>query len=174
VALDAQARALRERLALTRDKARALVALEHEWRGLERLPELAALEQAVRAELDALDTRDVAALRAVIAQGAVEVAGLQAALREIDRRSGAWEQQAHALEYDDIPALEQALEQIDRNLEAFLAAETGERAAEVRAESEQECRRRCERAPVDEVIARATRYENDYQALNCATAIACA
>jgi uncharacterized protein YPO0396 len=161
--LNPQAGALRERLTLTRDKARALMALEHEWRGLERLPELAAFEQAVRAELDALDTRDVAAVRAAIAQGAVEVAGLQAALREIDRRSGAWEQQAHALEHDDLPALEQALVQIDRDLEAFLAAEAGERAGEVRAESEQECRRRCERAPIDEVIARATRYESDYQ-----------
>jgi uncharacterized protein YPO0396 len=162
VGLNDQASALRERLALTRDKARRLVELEHALAGLDRLPVAAAERESFLAELAALDTRQVDALRAEVRQRQADCDRARDELGRLDRQVGGLEQQAESLGTQVIPALQQAAAEAAQAVDQFLAAE-GIAEPEGRAENEKEYQRRCERQPLETVLANAVRYEGDYQ-----------
>lgn len=158
--MNARFTALGERLSLTRDKVRRFVELEHALPGLARIPGLAAQLDGLRAELAALDTRSVDALRAEVEhwRGEAERSGSEAS--RLDQQIGGWKGQAERLEVEDIPRLEKAIEDAAQSARQFLA---DEKAAESLDEIEKEYERRRERQPLEVVLANATRYEGDYQ-----------
>jgi uncharacterized protein YPO0396 len=162
VGLNEQASAVRERLALTRDKARRLVEIEHALAGLDRLPAVAAEYDALQAELAALDTRQVEALRAEVGRRQAECDRARDELARLDRQAGALDQQAESLSSAVIPGLAQAAAEAAQAVDQFLLAE-GAGEPESRAENEREYQRRCERQPLETVLANALRYESDYQ-----------
>ena len=162
VGLNTQAAALVERLALTRDKVRRLLEIEHALAGLERLPVAAVEREQQQAELAALDTRSLASLRAEVARRQAEQDGVRDATAQLDRQLGALEQQARDLSQVTLPRLEQAAAEAAQDLEQFLA-QAGAESAEDRAENEKEYQRRRERQPLETILANATRYEGDYQ-----------
>ena len=160
--LNDRASALRERLALTRDKARRLVEIEHALTGLDRLPAAAAERETILAGLAALDIRQVETLRAEVGRRQAECDQARDDLARLDRQAGALEQQAQSLGAAIIPGLEQAAAEAAQAVDQFLAAE-GVAEPESRAENEKEYQRRCERQPLETVLANALRYEGDYQ-----------
>lgn len=154
--------ALRERLALTRDKARRLVELEHALAGLDRLPTAQAERGRLQAELAALDTRNLGSLKSEVEHREAELDHVRDALAQLDRQLGGLEQQAASLTGDAIPGLEHASVAAAHELEQFLAAECpGE--PEDQAEYVKEYARRRERQPLETVLANAVRYEGEYQ-----------
>ncbi len=162
VRLNDRASDLRGRLALTRDKTRRLVEIEHALAGLERLPAAAAERDAWQAELAALDLRQVETLRAEVSRRQADCDRARDVLARLDRQAGGLEQQAESLSTAIIPGLEQAAAEAAQAVDQFLLDE-GATAPESRAENEKEYQRRCERQPLETVLANALRYEGDYQ-----------
>jgi len=116
----------------------------------------------VQAELAALDLRQVDALRAEVGQCQVECDRARAELARLDRQAGGLEQQAESLSTTVIPGLERAAAEAAQAVDQFLSDE-GAAGPESRAENEKEYQRRCERQPLETVLANAVRYEGDYQ-----------
>ncbi|HLF27998.1 MAG TPA: SbcC/MukB-like Walker B domain-containing protein [Anaerolineae bacterium] len=152
--------ALRERLALTRDKVRRFVELEHALPDLERIPALVAQLKTVKAELAALDTRTAESLRAEVERRTAEVEKGQAEVAELDRQIGGWENQAKTLGGAIIPALEKAIDEALHSAQQFLSTELAE---DMQEDVAKEYDRRRERQPLETVLQNATRYEGDYQ-----------
>ena len=152
--------ALRERLALTRDKVRRLVELEHALPDLARLPELIARLEAWRTELAMLDTRPVKALKAEVERCRQAAEQAQAGAGQLERQIGGWEQRAGVLEKEALPQLERAADGALQSARLFLASE---QADEMLDEVEKEYARRRERQPLETVLQNAARYEGDYQ-----------
>ena len=152
--------ALRERLALTRDKVRRFVELEHALPDLERIPALVAQMKTVKTELAALDTRTVESLRAEVERRTAEVEKRQSEVAELDRQIGGWENQAKTLDGQIIPALEKAIDEAMLSAQQFLSAESAD---DMQEDVAKEYDRRRERQPLETVLQNATRYEGDYQ-----------
>jgi uncharacterized protein YPO0396 len=152
--------ALRERLALTRDKVRRLVELEHALPDLERIPALVAQMKTVKAELAALDTRTVESLRAEVERRTAEVDKRQSEVAELDRQIGGWQNQVKTLDGEIIPALEKAIDEAMHSARQFLSAESAD---DMQEDVAKEYDRRRERQPLETVLQNATRYEGDYQ-----------
>jgi uncharacterized protein YPO0396 len=152
--------ALRERLALTRDKVRRFVELEHSLPDLDRIPALVAQLKTLKAEIAALDTRTVESLRAEVERRAAEVEKHQSEVAELDRQIGGWENQAKTLGGETIPALEKAIDEAMRSAQQFLSAESAD---DMQEDVAKEYDRRRERQPLETVLQNATRYEGDYQ-----------
>ncbi|MGH2523424.1 MAG: SbcC/MukB-like Walker B domain-containing protein, partial [Anaerolineales bacterium] len=159
-ALQPLSTALRERLALTRDKARPLLELERALPVLTRIPELDHQLRSLRYELGRLDRGSVESLRAEVARCQAEFDRLQAEARQLDQQVGGWEAKAKALEGETIPQLELAAGESMQSARGFLATESVEAMLE---EVEKEYERRRERQPLETVLANAARYEGDYQ-----------
>ena len=160
VVLNERATALRERLALTRDKVRRLIEIERDLPILERIPALSQQHAALLAELGALDTRSIESLRAEVAQRQSDLDRVRAEAEALARETGRLEAQADGLANRDIPALEQAVEQAALDAQQFLAAEGADGMGD---EVAREYERRRERQALETVLANATRYEGDYQ-----------
>lgn len=158
--LDRRLSDLGERLALTRDKARPLVEMEHALAVLERLPAVAGQLEALQAELAALDTRATETLKAEVERRTHEVQERQSQAARLERQIGGWEQRAETLAQAVVPQLERWIEAAAHEADQFLAAEM---AAEMQGEIEREYARRRERQPLETVLANAARYEGDYQ-----------
>jgi hypothetical protein len=161
-ALAQQSAALRERLGLTRDKARPLLELEHALPVLARIPELTHQVRSLRSEMRHLDRGFVDTLKAEVARCQTEFDQLQDQARELDQRVGGLEANSKVLETETIPRLEQAADEFLRSAQQFLESEQAVD-PESLDEVEKEYNRRRERQPLDTVLANATRYEGDYQ-----------
>jgi uncharacterized protein YPO0396 len=153
--------ALRERLALTRDKIRPLIDLEHTLEALAILPERMAQHETFKQELEALDLHTAKTLKAEVEKHQAEYNRLQTEAGSVERRIGGMEADAQTLAEGEIPRLENEIDQSIQNAEEFLNGENPD--DESRAEIEKEYTRRLERQPVDVIQQNAERYENDYQ-----------
>ncbi|MEW5830788.1 MAG: SbcC/MukB-like Walker B domain-containing protein, partial [Chloroflexota bacterium] len=153
--------ALRQHLALTRDKARPLIELEHALEALSILPERATQHASLKQELEALDLHTAETLKAAVDRHQAEFSRLQTEAGQVERRIGGMEADAQTLAEGEVPRLEREIDQSIQNAETFLAEEEPD--DEFRAEIEKEYARRLERQPADVIRQNAERYENDYQ-----------
>ncbi len=160
-ALQGQNVALNERLALTRDKARILIELEHALEGLDSLEDLEAQLVSLVAERQSLDTQSIDALRAEVQRYQGESNRLQGEVNAFERHIGNLETSVKTLETEQIPGLERQIDEAVQNAGEFLGAESTDE--DTRADVQQEYQRRLERQPVDIIVQNATRYENEYQ-----------
>jgi uncharacterized protein YPO0396 len=153
--------ALRERLALTRDKIRPLIDLEHALEALAILPERNMQYATLKQELEALDLHTTDTLKTAVDQHQAEYNRLQTEAGLVERRIGGMEADAQTLAEGEIPRLEREIDQSIQNAEEFLSGEYPDEA--FRSEIEKEYSRRLERQPADVIQQNAERYENDYQ-----------
>jgi uncharacterized protein YPO0396 len=159
-ALNGQVSALKERLALTRDKVRRFVEIEHALPALDRLPDLTHRLRSLRYELGRLDRQSLESLRAGVTRRQSEFDRVKTEADQLERKIGGLEQLAASLATEAIPALERAADEAAQSAEQFV---TAEKAEEMHEEIEKEYARRRERQPLETVLANATRYEGDYQ-----------
>lgn len=160
VAFNGKANALKQRLALTRDKIRPLIDLEHLLPGLEQIAPLEARLAACKKELTALDTQSVAALQAEVEDCRKESNRLQAEVSTLDRHIGNLETSVRTLMEETIPRLERQVVEAMQSALNFLAFEKADE--DTTAEVEKEYERRMERQPIEVILQNAGRYENDY------------
>jgi uncharacterized protein YPO0396 len=152
--------ALRERLALTRDKVRALIELERDLPGLDAIPDLAAGLDGLRQELASLDTQSVELLQAKVERRQAAVDALQGDSDRLERDIGRLETRIETLSGETIPHLEREVDGVAQDTEQFLLQESAE---SLREEIDREYERRRERQPLETVLTNATRYEGDHQ-----------
>ncbi|MGD8403294.1 MAG: SbcC/MukB-like Walker B domain-containing protein [Anaerolineales bacterium] len=161
ISLNESDSALQERLALTRDKTRPLIDLEHALEDLAILPERITQHETFKHELDSLDLRTAETLQAAVDQHQAEYNRLQTEAGSLQHRIGGMEAKAQTLAEGEIPRLEREINQSIQNAEDFLISEDSDE--DTRAEIAKEYTRRLERQPVDVIQQNAERYENDYQ-----------
>jgi uncharacterized protein YPO0396 len=161
VTLHQQDTALRQRLALTSDKLRPLIDLEHTLEALAILPERNTLHATLSQELASLDLHTADTLRADVERYQAEYTRLQSETAALERKIGGLEAEAHTLAQGEIPRLEREIDQAIQTAEAFLAAEQTD--TDLRLEIEKEYARRLERQPVEVIQQNAARYEAEYQ-----------
>ena len=152
---------LHKRLALTHDKIRPLIDLEHALEALAILPERTTQYEALRIELASLDLHTSDSLRAAVERHQAEYNRLQTEAGSAERRIGGLEADAQTLAVGEVPRLEREIYVSIQNSEAFLTSENTDE--EVRSEIEKEYGLRLERQPADVIQKNAERYENDYQ-----------
>ncbi|MBI1876983.1 MAG: AAA family ATPase, partial [Chloroflexi bacterium] len=145
-ALQTRDTALRERLALTRDKVLGYVELARDLALLTRLPELESRLAACRAELAGLDTQSLATLRATVQTCQAEVDRLQKQTEALGETIGGLKNRLDTLTGELMPGLE-LLEEAEEMLEDL----------------QKEYERRRQRQPLETVLENTTRYEGDYQ-----------
>jgi uncharacterized protein YPO0396 len=160
LALQAQDSALRERLALTRDKVRRYVELERDLPALVCLPELQAGLVTLRNELAALDTQSIEALREKVEQCQTVVEALEAEASKEDETMGRLRARIETLSDETLPNLERQADQALQGARGFLQ---DERSEDVLEEAQKEYERRRQRQPTETVLTNATRYESEYQ-----------
>lgn len=153
--------ALRERLALTRDKIRPLVELEAALPALRRLATLEAELDAFKKELAALDSHTVETLKAEVEKYQRERDQLQVEVNAAERRLGNLEEKIKQIETASIPGLERNADESIRSAESFLIQENTDE--ETKSDVQKEYDRRRERQPLEVILQNASRYENDYQ-----------
>jgi uncharacterized protein YPO0396 len=161
IALDERDDALRERLALTGEKTRPLIGLEHALDALAILPERTTQHETFTKELEQLDLRTAETLKAEAERHQAEFTRLQTEAGSVERRIGSLETDAKNLAEIEIPRLEREVEASLQNAENFLANEGVD--DDLRIEIQKEHTRRLERQPVDVILQNAERYEGDYQ-----------
>jgi uncharacterized protein YPO0396 len=154
------ANALRERLALTRDKARIYFDLERDLSDLTALPIKADQLAALQDEFARLDLQTITVLRAEVAARQVQADQLQGELTLLDRNIGGLEMRVKTLAEETIPSLEREADQAAQSAGEFLRFEQAKDALD---EAVKEYERRRERQPLETVLQNATRYEGDYQ-----------
>lgn len=159
--------ALRQCLALTSEKIRPLIDLEHALDDLVILGEREAQYASLSAELPNLDLHSAEMLHAEVEKRQLEYNHLHTEVAALERKMGGLEVETRSLAEQDIPRLERQIDQSIQDAEGFLAAvdqlDEESWAAELRAEIEKECTRRLERQPAEVIQQNAERYENDYQ-----------
>jgi uncharacterized protein YPO0396 len=166
-ALNAEDNALLERLALTRDKVRRYIELEHTLPVLTQLPTQEAHLEALREELAGLDVQSVAALRDAVAVRRADVRALEDDTAALNEAIGSLRARIEALQDDRLPALEEQAAAMLQEAADFLAREQDGDAPEegeddILSEAQKEYDRRCERQPLETILTNATRYEGDY------------
>ena len=161
ISLNERDSALQERLALTRDKIRPLIELEHAIESLIIFPERITQRETLKQELKTLDLHTVKTLKAEVEKHQAEYNRLQTEAGSLQHRTGGMEAKAQTLAEGEIPRLEREIDQSIQNAEEFLIGEDSDE--DTRAEIEKEYARRMERQPVDVIQQNAERYENDYQ-----------
>ena len=162
LALHERDRTLRQLLALTSEKIRPLIDLEHTLDGLAALPEREALRAGLAAELSGLDLYAAETLQAEVERRQAEYNRLQTESNALERKIGGLDAEIRTLADGEIPRLEREVDQAIRDAEAFLANE--QPADDICVEIEKEYTRRLERQPVDVIQQNAERYESDYLA----------
>ena len=160
-ALNERDHALHERLALTRDKTRSLIELEHALEAISILPERYTLHASLTKELEQLDLHTAESLKADVERHQSEFTRLQTEAGSLERRIGGLESEARILAEVEIPRLEREIEASIQNAEIFLVTESAD--DDLRVEIEKELTRRLERQPVDVILQNAERYEGDHQ-----------
>ena len=152
---------MRERLALTRDKIRPLIELEHTLESLAILPERNTQHATLTKELAALDTRTAETLKADVEKYQRERDELQSEASTIERKLGNLEEKIKQIETESIPGLERSADESIQSAETFLIQENAD--DETKSEVQKEYERRRERQPLEVILQNASRYENDYQ-----------
>ncbi len=153
--------ALRERLALTRDKIRPLIELEHILEALAILPERNTQHATLTKELAALDTHTVETLKADVEKYQRERDQLQSEAAAFERRLGNLEEKIKQIETESIPGLERSAGESIQSAESFIIQENADE--ETKSDVQKEYERRRERQPLEVILQNASRYENDYQ-----------
>src|SRR6266508_278887 len=161
VSLNERDYALRERLALTHDKTRPLIELEHALETLSILPERTAQHVLLIKELEQLDLHTAESLKADVERHQAEFTRLQTEAGSVERRIGGLDSEAKILAEVEIPRLEREIDASIQNAENFLASEGSD--DDLRIEIEKEFTRRIERQPVEVILQNAERYEGDHQ-----------
>jgi uncharacterized protein YPO0396 len=159
--LQNRANTLRELLALTSEKIRPLIELEHDLDGLADLSERETLRTNLATELSSIDLRTAETLKTEVEKHQSEFNHLQTEAGSLERRIGGIEADIRSLSDGEIPRLEREIDQAIQNADVFLANEQANEG--FRAEIEKEYDRRLERQPVDVILQNAERYESDYQ-----------
>lgn len=154
--------ALRERLALTRDKIRPLVELETALPALNRLAPLVAQLAIFNKELAALDSHTLESLKAEVGKYQHERDQLQDEVLSLTKRLGNLEEKIKQIEMESIPGLERSADESIRSAESFIIQENAD--DETKSDVQKEYERRRERQPLELILQNASRYENDYQA----------
>lgn len=162
LALQKQDDILRELLALTGEKIRPLIDLEHALDGQAILPEREKLRTSLATELSSLDLRASENLQAEVERHQSEYNRLQSESGSLERKIGGMETEIHLLADGEIPRLERDIDQAIRNADTFLADE--QTTDDFRLDIEKEYARRLERQPADVIQQNAERYESDYHA----------
>ncbi len=157
--LQSQDSGLRERLALTQEKTRPYVELERDLPLLEKLPALELQLAERKAELAALDTRTVAALRATVETEQRREKELDTEVSRMGETIGSLRSQIETLNHETMPELEQQAAAALQEAEEFLSEENN---PELLEELQKEYDRRRQRYPVDTLQNNAARYEADY------------
>ena len=153
--------ALRERLALSRDKIRPLIELEHALEAIAIFPERNTQHAALTRELAALDTRTIETLKADVEKHLRERDQLQSEVATLERRLGSLEEKIKQIETESIPGLERSAGESIQSADSFLIQENAD--DEIKSEIQKEYERRLERQPLEVILQNARRYENDYQ-----------
>ena len=151
---------LRELLALTSEKIRPLIDLEHALDGLADLPERETLRTSLATELSSLDLGAAETLKAEVERHQAEYNRLQTESGSLERKIGGLEAEIRSLADGEIPRLEREIDQAIRDADSFLANE--QTTDDFRSEIEKEYARRLERQPVEVIQQNAERYETDY------------
>lgn len=153
--------ALRERIALSRDKIRPLIELEHALEAIAMLPERNTQHATLTKELAALDTRTVETLKTDVEKHQRERDQLQSEAATLERRLGSLEEKIKQIETESIPGLERSADESIQSADSFLIQEYAD--DETKSEVQKEYERRRERQPLEVILQNASRYENDYQ-----------
>jgi uncharacterized protein YPO0396 len=152
--------ALRDRLALTRDKVVGYVELARDLALLVRRPELEARLAAAQTELAGLDTQSLATLQAQVQSCQAEVERRQKQMDELGETIGGLKNRLDTLTQELMPGLERQADEAVQEAHAFLVLEEAEEMLE---DLQKEYERRCQRQPLETVLENTTRYESDYQ-----------
>ena len=160
-ALNERDLALRERLALTRDKTRSLIELEHALEAISILPERASQHASLTHELEQLDLHTTETLKTDVERHQSEFTRLQTEAGSVERRIGGLESDVRNLAEVEVPRLEREIDASIQNAESFLINESAD--DDLRVEIEKELTRRLERQPVEVILQNAERYEGDHQ-----------
>ena len=161
VQLNERANALRERLALTRDKIRPLVELEAALPVLRRILPLETDLAAFTRELSGLDTRSIDSLKAEVESCQAVLRKAQGEVSAIERKLGTLEGEVKHLEAESIPGLEKSADDALQNAENFLVLENADE--ETASDVQKEYERRRERQPLEVILENSTKKQNDYQ-----------
>ncbi len=153
--------ALRERLALTRDKIRPLVELETALPALSRLAPLESELAVFQKELASLDAHTVETLKAEVEKYQRERDQLQDEVLSLTKKLGNLEEQVKQIETEAIPGLERSTDEFIQSADSFLLQENADE--ETLSDVQKEYERRRERQPLEVILQNAGRYENDYQ-----------
>jgi uncharacterized protein YPO0396 len=152
--------ALKQRLALTRDKMMPLLQLNTDLPLLARLPDVTQQLAVLQAELAALDTQSVAMLKAEVARQQDEVNLRQRENDAINEEVGGLKKQLEILAQETIPALESGAAEALQSARIFLIEEGVESLLE---DAQKEYDRRRERQPLDTIRENAGTQESRYQ-----------
>jgi uncharacterized protein YPO0396 len=157
--LNERDQALQERLALTREKTRPLIDLEHALQALSVLPERSSQHTALTQELEQLDLRTADTLKTDVERHQGEFTRFKQ--KQVQSRDGsAASKPMQNLAEVEIPA-EREIDASIQNAEIFLASEGVD--DDLHIEIQKEHTRRLERQPADVILQNAERYEGDYQ-----------
>ena len=153
--------ALRERLALSRDKLRSFVELETVLPALSRLAPLETELATFKTELTTLDSQTLETLKADVEKYQRERDQLQGEVATLERRLGNLEEKIKQIETESIPGLERSADESIQSADSFLIQENADE--ETKSDIQKEYERRRERQPLEVILQNASRYENDYQ-----------
>ncbi len=159
--LNQRANDLRERLALTRDKIRPLIDIEHQLESLAILPERNTQLATLKQELSQLDLHSLETLKAEATRCQNERDQAQAEVSAIERALGKLEEKIAQLETESIPSLERSADAALQDAENFLAEENAE--DETVSDVQKEYERRIERQPLEVILENSTKKQNEYQ-----------
>lgn len=159
VSLGEKTNAIRERLALTRDKVRMWIDIEHRLPQIEGGAVMAAQLKSFKAELAALDTRNAQSLRAEVDRCQKEFDRLKSELDDLNMKIGGLDRDAKVIADETLPNRERAADAATQDAQTFVAGET---ANEILEDLNHEYARRRERQPLETILENATRYEHDY------------
>jgi uncharacterized protein YPO0396 len=161
VSLNERTSALRERLALTRDKMRPFVDLEHVLAALVRLAPAEDELKVLNKELKSLDSRNLDSLRAEVDKRQKELSQIQDEATDSSRKLGNLEVEIRKLEAESIPSAERSSAEKLQEQENFLVSENADE--ETKSDIQKEYEKRRERQPLETILQNAQRYEGDYQ-----------
>jgi len=161
VLLNERTSALRDRLALTRDKMRPFVELEHILEALAILPERTTHHATLTQELAQLDLSNTETLKAEVDKRQKEFGKVQDEANDSSRKLGNLEAEIRKLEAESIPSVERSAAEKIQEKENFLALENADE--ETQSDIQKEYEKRRERQPLETLLQNARRYEGDYQ-----------
>lgn len=161
VNLNQRTSGLRERLALTRDKIRPLIELEHALEALTILPERNAQYATLKQELSQLDLHSIETLKAEVIRCQSERDQAQSEVSAIERTLGKLEEKITQLETEAIPSLERSADASLQDAENFLTQENAD--DETVSDVQKEYERRLERQPLEVILENSTKKQNEYQ-----------